>query len=145
MISEEENCARLLRKIWICNGIIAASAFNLRSLMHESYISLLREASCTFERDIKSITRDNPILYASLLIKDVKSINRGKNINFEVKEVDNERLKSHCGLFIIVDGKQVIGGEPFVTEDGRSVDVIMLQIKLALSKLASQNIKAIQR
>lgn len=145
MVSDKEYCARLLRKIWIKNGVIAASAFNLRPNIHETYISLLREEHLSYNKDLKSITKDDPIIVASLLTGNVRTKQIYDNIKLDIKEVDNNRLRSHCGLFIFVDGKQVVGGEPFITRSGEPVDVFVLQVKLALAKMASSNINTIQR
>lgn len=73
----------------------------------------------------------------------VLSIN-GNNINFNVEAVDNNKLKSHAGLFISVNGQKIIGGEPFQTNNGQPVDTIMLKIKLELAKIASKSIKTLQ-
>lgn len=105
MISDKEHCARLLRKIWIKNGVVSASAFNLRPNIHETYISLLREEQLTYHKDLISITKDDPIAVASLWTGDVRAKQIYDNVKLDIKEVDNNRLLSHCGLFIYVDGK----------------------------------------
>lgn len=145
MVSDKEYCARLLRKIWIRNGIIASSAFNLRPSIHETYISLLRESQPSFLKDLYAITKDNPIVVASLLSGKVRLLDINDNIKLDIKEVDNKKLHSHCGLYIYVDGKQVIGGEPFITKSGEPVDTFVLQVKLALARMASVNLKTIER
>lgn len=145
MISDKERCARLLKKIWVRNGVVAASAFNLRPAIHEAYISMLREDTLTFGKDIQSITQDNPIIIASLLAGDVRSLRVQGNTTLDICEIDNERLKSHCGLFISVESHRIVGGEPFITKDGEPVDTLVMRIKLSLAKMASKSLRAIRR
>ncbi|MBQ7513459.1 MAG: hypothetical protein IJS95_03610 [Prevotella sp.] len=46
-----ENIARLLKSIWVNNGIVSSAAFNLRPHIHETYISVLRESVESFADD----------------------------------------------------------------------------------------------
>jgi hypothetical protein len=144
MSTDYQRYARILRKWLVLNGVVSASAFQLRANIHETYISLLDESSSCFVNDAKSVTKESPILYASLLRKEIKAIklyNVKETVCFEICPVDSKRLKSHTGLYIFVDHQPVIGGEPFVTSLGQPVNVVMLQIKLASANLASKRIK----
>lgn len=148
MITSNQQYARILRKWLIVNGSVSASAFQLRANIHETYISLLDESSSSFIEDAKSVTKDSPIRYASLLkheIYTIKLYNVKEAINFDIHPVDNKKLRSHTGLYIIVDNHPVIGGEPFVTSQGQPVNVVVLQIKLALAALASKKINEMTR
>lgn len=78
----------------------------------------------TFIKDLHAITKDNPIYIASLQSGKVRNLKVSDNVNLDICEVDNKRFLSHCGLFIMVDGKNVVGGEPFVTSSGEPVDVL---------------------
>ena len=104
-MAEKENVARLMKKIWICDGVISSAAFNLRPQIRETYISVLRECVDTF---------------------------------------DNINIKSHAGIFITINGQQLVGGEPFESLEikrGMSADCVLLEIRKAIAKLASKNIK----
>lgn len=49
------NVARLLKSIWISDGVVSSAAFNLRPQIHETYISVLRSEAESFSK----ITRRN--------------------------------------------------------------------------------------
>lgn len=57
------NVARLLKSIWISDGVVSSAAFNLRPQIHETYISVLRsEAESFFKnhtQDYSSLSTDN--------------------------------------------------------------------------------------
>lgn len=146
-IEDEELCARLLRDVWLRNGMVAAAAFNLRANIKESYISVLRLSSPFFEEDAKQIAKHGTtILYSSLQTKELRELRvdgTDNQINLNVFAIDNGHFKSHAGIFISVNGQPVIGGEPFQTKDGSSVDSVMLQIKMAIARLASKDIRTL--
>ena len=37
-MADNENVARLLKSVWICDGMISSAAFNLRPQIRETYI-----------------------------------------------------------------------------------------------------------
>ena len=146
-MAEKENVARLMKKIWICDGVISSAAFNLRPQIRETYISVLRECVDTFLIDIKKICKESPVIYALMSTDDIQSLSieaLEDDIKFSVKVVDNMNIKSHAGIFITINGQQLVGGEPFESleiKHGMSADCVLLEIRKAIAKLASKNIK----
>lgn len=146
-MAEKENVARLMKKIWICDGVISSAAFNLRPQIRETYISVLRECVDTFAIDIKKICKESPVIYALMGTDDIQSLRIDTledDIKFSVKVVDNINIKSHAGIFITINGQQLVGGEPFESLEikrGMSADCVLLEIRKAIAKLASKNIK----
>ena len=147
---DNENVARLLKKVWICDGVISSAAFNLRPQIHETYISVLRECVGTFALDIKKICKELPVDYALMPINSVKSlkiVSIEDDIKFSVKAVDNATIKSHAGIFITINEQQLVGGEPFESLEikrGKSADCVLLEIRKSIAKLASRNIKSFE-
>ncbi len=66
MIDTTENVARLLKSVWLYDGIISSAAFNLRPHIHETYVSVLREAVSTFYDDAKRVSKKDVVSYASI-------------------------------------------------------------------------------
>lgn len=145
MVDDNEKCVRVLRSVWIRNGVVAASAFNLRPALHETYISLLRKAMPSFKDDILLITKDDPIITASLLTRDVRVLKFDNDTFLDISEVDNQKLKSHCGLFIFINNHRIAGDSPVTDSVGKSVEVTLLKLKLAIAKMASEHVNYISR
>ena len=64
-------------------------------------------------------------------------------VNFDVKAVDNIKLLSHAGIFLFINYKQLIGGEPFESVElkhGMPADSILMTIRETLSEFAKKNI-----
>ena len=139
-----------LRQHGVYEGEISPSAFNLRPHIRETYISVLRECMETFALDIKKICKELPVDYALMPINSVKSlkiVSIEDDIKFSVKAVDNATIKSHAGIFITINEQQLVGGEPFESLEikrGKSADCVLLEIRKAIAKLASRNIKSFE-
>ncbi|MCR5455812.1 MAG: hypothetical protein K6F33_12565 [Bacteroidales bacterium] len=146
-MKNNENVARLLKDVWYSDGIVASAAFNLRPQIHETYISVLRESVNTFNKDITLVCKNLPAYYAIMNVAEIKSLKvktLDDDIEFDVRAVDNEKIKSHAGIFININGQKLVGGEPFEylkMQQGMSSDVVLLEIRKTLAKLSSKNIK----
>ena len=141
------NVARLLKQVWIYDGVVSSAAFNLRPQIHETYISVLRSEMESFADDIRTISRELPATYALMDTEDIKALKTEAlkdDIKYNVKPVDYERIKSHAGIFITINGQRLVGGEPFESLElkrGLSADCILLEIRNALAKLASKRLE----
>lgn len=150
MIEPSENAARILKSIWVCDGIISSAAFNLRPHIHETYISVLRETVDSFSKDALKVSKERPVSFASINAGDlychhVEEID--DEVVFEVNEIDNAILKSHAGIFVTINNQKVVGGEPFESLElkrGKSVDDVLLTIRKSLAKFASCRIKILE-
>ena len=114
-----EDVARILKGIWLTEGEIAPAAFTLRPNIHETYISVLRESMPTFRQDAFIVARKKSI----------------------------EQLKSHAGIFIAVNGHNIIGGEPFqnyMRQRGIAEETLLIDISQKLANLAKKNIKTLK-
>lgn len=146
-IDGSENVARILKSAWVFDGEISPSAFNLRPQIHETYISVLREASDSFSTDIKEVTHGKfPVRYAQMNVGELRKLQVNTledEVNFDVKAVDNLKLLSHAGIFLFINYKQLVGGEPFESVElkhGMPADSILMTIREALSEFAKKNI-----
>lgn len=146
-MENNENVARLLKSIWIYNGVISSAAFNLRPQIKETYISVLKESAETFGTDLVKICKQPPVIYALMNVGEFASLkveNIDDDIQFSVKDVDNEHIKSHAGIFVTINGQRLVGGEPFESLEmkrGVSADAVLLEIRKSLAKFASENIR----
>lgn len=149
-IANTEHVARLLKPIWVSKGVVAPVAFTLRSRLHETYISVLCESASTFEEDARRIAHSTDKLqYASFLVEELSSRKDFFNedeISYSVKTTDNETIKSHAGIFIAVNGVNVVGGEPFDSfskKKGISEEAILIDISKKLAMVAQKDIKSL--
>ncbi len=147
----QENVARVLKPIWVCDGEISPAAFNLRPHIRETYISVLRESCETFMNDLKVVMRNaSPVSYAEMNIAELRGLTVDSledDVTFDVNEIDNQSLQSHAGIFIFINGQQIVGGEPFESlelEYGTSADSILLTIRETLAGYAKKNIKQME-
>lgn len=145
-MADNEDVARLLKSVWICDGMISSAAFNLRPQIRETYISVLRENTDTFNADVKKVYKKMPVSYALMKTEDIRNLkteNLEDDIKFDVKAVDNENIKSHAGIFITINGQKLVGGEPFESLEikrGTSADCVLLEIRKTIAKFASKKI-----
>ena len=141
------NVARLLKSIWISDGVVSSAAFNLRPQIHETYISVLRSEAESFSNDIKMVCRELPTTYALMNTESIKALKIDTlkdDIKYSVKPIDYYKIKSHAGIFITINGQRLVGGEPFESLElkrGLSADCILLEIRKALTKLASKRLE----
>ena len=148
-MDSNERVARLLKSIWISGREIAPAAFTLRPNLHETYISVLRENQPTFQQDALDISHKRSVRYASIDADQLAKRNDtvlAESITYSVKTVDNNRYKSHAGVFIAVNGHNIIGGEPFqqyIRQKGVAEDMLILGIAEQLAYIAQKSIKRI--
>lgn len=146
-IDGSENVARILKSAWVFDGEVSPSAFNLRPHIHETYISVLREACDSFCTDVKDVAHGKlPVRYAQMNVGELRQLQVDAledEVNFDVKAVDNLRLLSHAGIFLYINYKQIVGGEPFESVElkhGMPADSILMAIRETLSEFAKKNI-----
>lgn len=151
MMDAQENVARVLKPVWVCDGEISPAAFNLRPHIRETYVSVLRESCKTFMNDLKVVTRNaSPVFYAEMNVAELRDLTVDSiedNVTFDVNEIDNQSLQSHAGVFIFINGQQIVGGEPFdflELKHGTSADSILLTIKETLAGYAKKDIKQME-
>jgi len=149
-LDDKEDVARVLKPIWLCEGVVSPSAFNLRPHIHESYISVLRHTHAAFVKDVYAVARgQKQISYALTNTGELRQLQVDAiedKITFDVAAIDNQQLTSHAGVFIYVNNQQVVGGEPFESLDlkhGVSVDSVLLSVRDTLADYAQNNIQTI--
>lgn len=149
MISDEEHLARILRPNWIVMGRVSSAAFNLRANISEAYISVLREHIESFVHDARKVSKEKSVTYASMEAKSIRSVrleNVEEEVALDVKATDNRQMKSYAGIFVYINGKQYIGGMPPDTLElkrGIPAELILLETRRTLAKIANRNIKNI--
>lgn len=146
-MDSSENVARLLKDIWVSGGEIAPAAFTLRPNLHETYISVLREQAPTFRQDALDISHKKIVRYASVnaeeLVKRNDSILK-ENVTYSIKAIDNNKYKSHAGVFVAINGHNIVGGEPFqqyIRQRGVAEDMLLIGIAERLAYISRNNIK----
>ena len=149
-IKDTEHIARLLKPAWMADGLIGPAAFNLRPRLHETYISVLREEMPTFWQDAMRIVKGKDgTRYASMNVGELlgRKDNVGaETITYKVIEIDNEKMLSHAGIFMAVNGHNIVGGEPFnsfLKEQGVAPESIIIDIGERLAHIAQKNIKVL--
>ena len=146
-----ENVARLLKKVWVMGNEIAPAAFTLRPNIYETYISVLRENVSTFQIDALEIAHRRAVKYASINTRDLTGktdILFSEKTTYSVKPIDNEKYKSHAGIFIAINGHNIVGGEPFekyLRQKGVAEDILLISIAEQLAHLAQKSIKTIKQ
>lgn len=144
----EGSVARVLKTIWYSAGKISADAFALRPRLREDYISVLRENHVEFLTDLCVVCKkDIDCTYASLFIEQIDNLTvpelQPYEVKYQVSVVDNNRMKSHAGIFVSVNGELMVGGKPLtsVTNQGLAQNTAAMMIQLKLAKLAEKNVK----
>ena len=147
---ENEWVARTLKNVWFCNGKIAADAFALRPRLHEDYVSVLRISHRDFLSDLGTVSKNSmDCTYALLSTNEVKDLAIPEvlpnHVSYLVAAVDNQRMKSHAGIFVSVNGECLVGGLPLAkfVECGQAKSSTLLLIQMKLAKLAERNVKRI--
>lgn len=144
MISDNEQIARaLFSPRMIYNGELQTEAFQLRATISEEYLSVVRMAIESWLDDIQMIPqRKNRQLfgYAQMAVSDVRALHFG-HVEYEVKECDNQQMRSHAGIWISYDGEQIVGGKRIkAISDDASQDFILLLIQRRLVELARKGL-----
>lgn len=149
VLLNEGSVARVLKTVWYSNGKIAADAFALRPRIHEDYVSVLREEHMGFLADLCVVCKKSiDCSYASLFVEQVGKLVVPEllphQIKYQVSAVDNQKMKSHAGIFVSVDGELMVGGKPltsFLSGSAQNSAVMLIQLKLA--RLAEKNVKRV--
>lgn len=147
MISNIEDVARaMFSPKMIVNGEIQPEAFRLRESIHEGYLSVMRISIPSWIEDIKFIPqRKNRKLYgfAEMNVGEIRSIKLG-NVLYDVRKCQHESVPSHAGIFITVNGKELIGGGTInVPESGIEQDFLLLAIQRELVEIAQKGLYTI--
>lgn len=147
-VLENELIARVLfPPQMVMEGKVLPAAFVLRSLIGEEYISVLRISVSTFNSDVKTLlySRQRSFYgYAVMRVDDIhciKCLEDGHTANCIVKEVDNHKLKSHAGIFMYVDGMQIVGNTSFEQlPDGKVQSHLLLALRFQLTQIANRGL-----
>ncbi|MBO7597054.1 MAG: hypothetical protein J6T70_08445 [Bacteroidales bacterium] len=144
MIDGKEDVARaLFSPRMIVDGVLQPETFKLRSSISEDYLSVMRMIFASWMDDIKNIPqRKNRILYgyATLNVKEIRDINL-KNVTYDVKDCSLNSTPSHAGIFIIVNGEKLVGGQTLKSvQDGVSQDFLLLAIQRELVEIAQKTV-----
>ena len=147
MIPNEENVARaIFSPKMVYRGMILPAAFELRAQMGEEYISVMRMVYDSWKEDILKIPqRKNRTLYgyAEMNVGVIRNIKKD-NVVYDVKPCDNDSVKSHAGIYIMVNNEKLIGGKPLSNiTDKNAQDFMLLSIRGELVKIAQRGLSII--
>ena len=147
MIPDSENVARaIFSPKMIVNGEILPEAFRLRASINEDCLSVVRISISSWIEDIKRIPqRNNRKLYgfAEMNVGEIRSI-KLKSVDYDVRECATESMPSHCGIFITLNGKNLIGGKSFDwPETDIEQDFVLLAIQRELVDIAQKGLYVI--
>lgn len=144
MVADNENVARaIFSPRMIINGEIQPEAFCLRPSIQEEYISVIRMAFPTWLDDVKIIPqRKNRKLYgyAEMGVNGIRKIQL-KGVVYDVKECASESVPSYAGIFITVNGENLVGGKILSTiTPGIEQDFLILAIQRELVDIAQKGL-----
>ncbi|MBO4719554.1 MAG: hypothetical protein J5658_06750 [Prevotella sp.] len=144
MISDSENVARaIFSPKMIVYGEILPEAFRLRASITENYLSVMRITIPSWIEDIKRIPqRKNRKLYgfAEMNVGEIRGIQLN-NVVYDVRECLNESSLSHAGIFITVNGEDLIGGKAVSKpEPDMEQDFLLLAIQRELVDIAQKGL-----
>ncbi len=147
MIADTELVARaIFSPRMIVDGEIQPEAFRLRASISEDYLSVMRFSIPTWMDDIKLIPqRQNRHLYgyAEMNVGEIRGIRLSK-VTYDVCELPNETITSHAGIFITVNGENLIGGKHIGSiQDGKEQDFLLLAIQRELVDIAQKGLHQI--
>ena len=145
MVKNKENVARaIFSPRMIVDGEIQPETFCLRAAISEEYLSVMRMSVASWQDDIRNIPqRKNRRLFgfAEMNVREIRNIQL-KRVKYDVKECDNEKLLSHAGIFITVDGERLIGGQLLKTiSSGIEQDFLLLAIQRELMDIAQKGLR----
>lgn len=121
IVADDEQVARIVSHEWVIDGELQLAAFALAP--RETYLSVNRLVVETYDEDVLQFVsshsgyldeKNQSYKRALLEVKDVRAISVEKdgmrlNANAEVEPRDSH-TKSHAGIFVRVDGKNVVHG-----------------------------------
>lgn len=144
MITDAENVARaIFSPRMIIDGELQPEAFCLRAYLNEDYLSVMRTSIASWLDDIKLIpqSKNRQLFgYAEMNVGEIRNIQL-KNVTYDVAEVSNENVKSHAGIFIQVNGENLVGGKKLESiQDSEEQDFLLLAIQRELVDLAQRGL-----
>lgn len=144
MITDAENVARaIFSPRMIIDGELQPEAFCLRAYLNEDYLSVMRTSIASWLDDIKLIpqSKNRQLFgYAEMNVGEIRNIQL-KNVTYDVAEVSNENVKSHAGIFIQVNGENLVGGKKLESiQDSEEQDFLLLAIQRELVDLAQKGL-----
>ena len=145
-VKDDEHVARILKSVWLYDGVVSPAAFHLRPSIKESYVSVLREDMDSFQNDLKKVTHDKNGSYMSMSVSDIHQLTvptLEDKVLFHVLEQPSNSLPSHAGIYIKINDQYLVGGEPFeslAVKKGIPGASVLLEIKRALADLGKKNI-----
>ena len=147
MIPDTENVARaIFSPRMIIGDEIQPEAFRLRASIKEDYLSVMRLSISSWMDDIKRIPqRQNRQLfgYAEMNVGEIRNIQL-KNVSYDVLEIPNETMPSHVGVYIFVNGENLIGGKKLDSiKEGEEQDFLLLAIQRELVEIAQKGLHKI--
>ena len=121
MVADDEQVARIVSHEWVIDGELQLAAFALAP--RETYLSVNRPIIDTYDEDVLQFVSAHPYYFdekkqsykrALLEVKAVRAISVEKdglrlNAHVEVEPRDSH-TKSHAGIFVRVNGKNVVHG-----------------------------------
>ena len=148
MIPDTENVARaIFSPHMIIGDEIQPEAFRLRASINEDYLSIMRLSIPSWMDDIKRIPqRQNRQLfgYAEMNVGEIRNIQL-KNVTYDVHEIPNETMLSHAGIYILVNGENLIGGKKLESiQEGEEQDFLLLAIQRELVEIAQKGLHRIE-
>lgn len=144
MIEDIENVARaIFSPKMIIDGEIQPEAFRLRSSISENYLSVMRMSVPSWVEDVKKIPqRKNRKLYgfAEMNVGEIRNIHLN-NVSYDVQDCSSESVPSHAGIFITVNGEDLIGGKRVtMAEPDIEQDFLLLAIQRELVDIAQKGL-----
>lgn len=144
MITDAENVVRaIFSPRMIIDGELQPETFCLRTYLNEDYLSVMRTSIASWLDDIKLIpqSKNRQLFgYAEMNVGEIRNIQL-KNVTYDVAEVSNENVKSHAGIFIQVNGENLVGGKKLESiQDSEEQDFLLLAIQRELVDLAQKGL-----
>ena len=150
IVADDEQVARIISHEWVIDGELQLAAFALAP--RETYLSVNRPIVETYNEDVLQFVSSHSSYLdekkqsykrALLEVKDVRAISVEKdgmrlNANVEVEPRDSH-TKSHAGIFVRVDGKNVVHGRQLPEgqlPDNVSEEDLLQQVQWDLLELA---------
>ena len=148
MILDTENVARaIFSPRMILGEEIQPEAFRLRASINEDYLSVMRLSIPSWMDDIKRIPQRQKrqlFGYAEMNVGEIRNIQL-KNVTYDVHEIPNETMLSHAGIYILVNGENLIGGKKLKSsQEGKEQDVLLLAIQRELLEIAQKRLHRIE-
>lgn len=130
----------------VYKGVLQTEAFRLREHIAESYLSVLRMTIPTWQTDVMLIPQRLNRQLFGYAVMNVGEIREAKfqQVEYDVMAFNDQEMKSHAGIFITVDGEQLIGGKKLENiKDNDAQDFLLLLIQRRLVEIARKNLRMI--